>query len=79
MKKRKESKELKALREAISNYYDKHKGNCVITCSVFAFDEEYEVIDDRMWIVGYAPCVKIDHEEIGKIIEAGDFSETWYE
>jgi hypothetical protein len=79
MKERKESKELQALREAISNYYDKHEGNCVINCSVFAFDEEMEVIDDRMWIVGYAPCVKLDHEEMGKIIEAGDFYESWYE
>jgi hypothetical protein len=78
MKDRKETKELKALRKAIANYYEKHNGNCVINCSVFAFDEENEMVDDRMWIVGYAPCVKIDHEERGKIIEAGDFDESWY-
>jgi hypothetical protein len=79
MKERKESKALKNLQKAIAAYYDEHDGNCVINCSVFAFDEDTQVVDDRMWIVGYAPCVKIDHEEIGKIIEAGDFTESWYE
>lgn len=78
MKTRKETKALKNLQKAIAAYYDAHEGNCVINCSVFAFDEENEVIDDRYWIVGFAPCVKIDHEERGKIIEAGEFEEYWY-
>ena len=78
MKERKDSKELKAINKALVAYYEKHGGNCVINCSVFGFDEDTQVVDDMMWIVGYAPCVKIDHEEIGKIIEAGDFTESWY-
>jgi hypothetical protein len=78
MKEKKDSKELQDINKALVAYYEKHGGNCVINCSVFAFDEDDVVIDDMMWIVGYAPCVKVDHEEIGKIIESGDFEESWY-
>lgn len=71
------SKELEAIEAALVAYYAKHGGDCTITCSVNAFDENVDVVDEMMWIVGYQPTLKVDNEEIGKIIEAGDFHEYW--
>jgi hypothetical protein len=78
MKNPKETKALKKLQKAIAEYYETHEGNCVINCSVFAFDENSNVVDDRYWIVGYAPCVKLDNEVISEIIKEGNFDESWY-
>lgn len=74
---KKYSKELKAINKALTNYYKKHGGNCAITCSVFGFDENTEVVDDMFWIVGYNPCLKVDNEEMGKLIDSGDVPEYW--
>ena len=46
------SKEIKAIEKALQAYYKKHGGNVCITASVVAFNEEHDVIDDQLWLVG---------------------------
>lgn len=46
------TKELQDIDNALQAYYNKHKGNVVINVSVFAFDDNNDVVDDHLWLVG---------------------------
>ena len=69
--KNKQSKEIKKLEKAIQAYINKHKGNCVVSVSVSAFDKDSDVIDDQLWLFGNKETLKVDNEcmleEIEKI------------
>ena len=64
MKKEKISKEVMAVLEALNNYIDKHKGNCAVNLSIAAFDEESNVIDDRLLLYGDKDILLISNESI---------------
>ena len=69
MKKEKISKEVMAVLEALNNYIDKHEGNCVVNLSVFAFDEDSNVFDDRLLAFGPKVVLLTDAEETLKSIK----------
>ena len=60
--KNKQSKEIKKLENAIQAYINKHKGNCVVSVSVSAFDKDSDVIDDQLWLFGNKETLKVDNE-----------------
>jgi hypothetical protein len=64
MKKEKISKEVMAVIKALNNYVDKHKGNCVLNISIAAFDDENNVIDDRLLLYGHKDILLIANESM---------------
>ena len=64
MKKEKISKEVMAVLEALNNYIDKHKGNCSVNLSIAAFDDECNVIDDRLLLYGDKDILLIGNESM---------------
>lgn len=46
------TKEIKAIDQALEQFYNKHKGKVSIVASVIAFDDEGKVCDDRLYTVG---------------------------
>lgn len=57
--KEKLSKEIINIAKALEAYKKKHKGNVVYECNISAFDEENEVIDDRVFAYGNKKIVLI--------------------
>ncbi len=64
MKKEKISKEVMEVLNALNNYIDKHQGNCVVNLSIAAFDEESNVIDDRLLLYGDKDILLIGNESM---------------
>jgi hypothetical protein len=64
MKNEKISKEVMAVMKALSKYVDKHKGNCAINVSIAAFDDESNVIDDRLLLYGEKDILLIASESM---------------
>jgi len=56
------SKEIKAIEKALQAYYKKHGGNVCITASIVAFNDEADVIDDQLWLVGDKPVMETQLE-----------------
>lgn len=48
------TKEIQAIEDALGAWYDKYNGNVVMNCSIMAFDEDGEAIenDSYMWFSG---------------------------
>lgn len=69
MKKEKISKEVMAVIEALNNYIDKHNGDCVVNLSVFAFDKDSNIFDDRLLVFGSKNVLLTDAEETIKSIK----------
>ena len=71
-----ESEELINIQIALSRYIEKHNGDVNIWCSVYAFDDNGEVVDDSTLIYGDKDLIKIDAEEhtqtSEEIIASGD-------
>lgn len=63
------SKELNDIFEAIEKWKEKHKGNVDYICAFAAFrGKEFEVFDDRLLAFGVKDCIKIDLDEMNKIL-----------
>jgi hypothetical protein len=66
VKKEKVSTEVELILLALNNYINKHNGNCVINLSVFAFDEDSNVFDDRLLAFGPKEVLLTDMQETYK-------------
>lgn len=69
MKKEKVSTEVELILLALNNYIDKHNGQCVVNLSVFAFDEDSNVFDDRLLAFGPREVLLTDVEETYKSLK----------
>jgi hypothetical protein len=69
MKKEKISKEVMAVIKALSNYIDAHKGNCAVNVSIAAFDDDCNVIDDRLVLYGEKDILLIASKSMLKEIK----------
>ena len=58
------SKEVLGIMEAVDVYRKKHNGNVGIIIDVCAFDENNEVIDDRILLDGKPEVIKTMIEEL---------------
>jgi len=65
----KQSKEIKRIEKAVSDYISKHGGNCIVNFSISAFNEDGDVIDDQLWLFGDKDILLVDNECMGKAIE----------
>lgn len=63
------SKEIKAIEKALKAFYDKHGGNVMINTSVIAFNDEYDVVEDRLWLIGDKETLLVNNECMVKEIE----------
>lgn len=69
MKKEKISKEVNEVLKALNNYIDKHQGNCMVSLSICAFDNDSNVIDDRILLYGVKDVLLVDIKHMLKEIK----------
>ena len=62
--------ELKNLESAINKYIEKHNGDVSIVVSVMAYKgKDCNIVDDAIFIRGVKDCLKLDLNELLKIIK----------
>lgn len=78
-KKKKDKKEnsLDNIGKAIQDFIDEHGGNAMFVGSFFAFDDNSEVVDDRLFAYGDKEVLKISLEEIIKEIDKEEDFVNW--
>lgn len=73
----KESKEIKAINDALLAFNRKHGNNVLITCSVVGFNNEFDVVEDCFWLCGNEEGLIAQNESMLEMIELEEFDEVW--
>lgn len=56
------TKELQDIENALEAYYNKHNGNVVMNVSIFAFDDNNDILDNYLWLVGDKDILLVNND-----------------